>query len=513
MSRNVKDLHPKLQQKVEELLELCRKNGITIGISECLRTKAEQDALYAKGRTAPGPIVTNAKGSSYSSMHQWGVAFDFYLMMDVDGDGNIKDDNYNNSSRLFNKVGALGKSIGLEWGGDWKSIVDMPHLQLSDWGSTAKKLKEKYKTPEAFFKTWEDIPEVNKSASELQEEKNWKALRAAGITPAGAAGVFGNLHKESLLRSNNLQDSGNAKLKMTDDQYTSAVDNGTYKNFVTDSIGYGYAQWTSSGRKKALLEVAKQKKVSIANPDMQIEFLLYELKNNYKSVFKVLTSTNSIAEASNVMLHKFEQPKDQGKAEEDLRISYSKKYYNKYATLSPDGTTNNKPAGTIVDIGNCVATTTAKSGLVLRLTPTKSASKVTSIPYNSTVVVLDTSCGTADGLEWAKVKYDGHTGYVATKYLKDMKTVTSSTEDVKDYNKNEVQAAESKNVSYKGTYKTTVNLNLRSGAGTGNNVIITIPKGSEIHNYGYYTKHGKDVWLLVQYGKYTGYVHSRYVKK
>ena len=65
---DIKALHPDLQKKYAQLIKLCSKKGITIGVAECLRTKAEQDALYAKGRTAPGKIVTNAKGSNYSSM-------------------------------------------------------------------------------------------------------------------------------------------------------------------------------------------------------------------------------------------------------------------------------------------------------------------------------------------------------------------------------------------------------------------------------------------------------------
>lgn len=154
--RNINDLHPKLQNKIIELKKLVKKElGIEIGISECLRTKAEQDVLYAKGRTTAGSIVTNCKGSSYSSMHQWGVAFDFYLIYDVDKDGKTSDDAYNNQTKLFNKVGAIGQKIGLEWGGSWKSIVDLPHFQLPDWGSTATKLKQKYSTPEKFFKTWD----------------------------------------------------------------------------------------------------------------------------------------------------------------------------------------------------------------------------------------------------------------------------------------------------------------------------------------------------------------------
>ena len=152
--RDVKQLHPVLQKKVEQLKILCAQNGITIGISECLRTTAEQDALYAKGRTTGGSIVTNCKGSTYSSMHQWGVAFDFYLVMDVDGDGKTSDDAFNDATGLFEKVGKLGQSIGLEWGGSWKSIKDKPHFQLPDWGSTATNLKRLYGTAYKFMEAW-----------------------------------------------------------------------------------------------------------------------------------------------------------------------------------------------------------------------------------------------------------------------------------------------------------------------------------------------------------------------
>ena len=152
--RNVSQLHPELKKKVVKLQKECLKAGIKIKIGECFRTVAEQNALYAKGRTASGSIVTNAKGNSYSSMHQWGVAFDFFLDMDVDKDGKTSDDAFNNGTKLFNKVGAIGKKLGLEWGGDWKSIKDLPHFQLPDWGSTATQLKAKYGTPDKFKATW-----------------------------------------------------------------------------------------------------------------------------------------------------------------------------------------------------------------------------------------------------------------------------------------------------------------------------------------------------------------------
>lgn len=139
-------LHPKLQKLITKHIKACEAQGLKIGIGECLRTTAEQDALYAQGRTKPGNKVTNAPGYSYSSMHQWGCAYDIYR-----NDGKNA---FDNSDGFFDKVGQIGKKLGLEWGGDWKSPVDKPHFQLPDWGSTPTMLKRLYSTPERFFATW-----------------------------------------------------------------------------------------------------------------------------------------------------------------------------------------------------------------------------------------------------------------------------------------------------------------------------------------------------------------------
>lgn len=146
LSRDTTQLHPRLQAKIIELKAICEAKGLKIGVSECVRTVKEQDALYAQGRTKPGKIVTQVKGSSYGSMHQWGVAFDFYRN---DGKGA-----FNNSDGFFYKVGKIGRSIGLEWGGDWSKFKDLPHFQLPDWGSSTGQLKAKYKTPEIFAISW-----------------------------------------------------------------------------------------------------------------------------------------------------------------------------------------------------------------------------------------------------------------------------------------------------------------------------------------------------------------------
>lgn len=157
MGRDITQCHPRLQAAATKLIAECAKRGIAIKIGECYRTVAEQDAFYAQGRTKPGNIVTNAKGSSYSSQHQWGIAFDFYLKMDVDGDGSVSDDAFNDSKGHFKKVAAIAKSLGLAWGGDWKSLEDKPHLYLPDWGSGTNILKKQYGNPETFRRTWTGV--------------------------------------------------------------------------------------------------------------------------------------------------------------------------------------------------------------------------------------------------------------------------------------------------------------------------------------------------------------------
>ena len=167
--RNINKCHPRLIELSKKLVSACRGQGLIIGIGESFRTKEEQDALYAKGRTAPGNIVTNAKGSSYSSHHQWGTAFDIYRN---DGKGVYKD-----SDGFFGKVGKIGKSIGLEWGGDWKSPVDKPHFQLPDWGSTTTKLKKMYGTPEKFMDTWKGDVEMVEEGKIIIDGKEKKVKR------------------------------------------------------------------------------------------------------------------------------------------------------------------------------------------------------------------------------------------------------------------------------------------------------------------------------------------------
>jgi len=119
----IQTLHPSARPYARALVNKAASIGIDIKVISGLRTFAEQDKLYAQGRTTPGKKVTNAKGGQ--SNHNYGIAFDV---------GVFDGPKYLPNSPKYKVVGGIGQELGLEWGGTWTSIVDQPHFQLRpDW--------------------------------------------------------------------------------------------------------------------------------------------------------------------------------------------------------------------------------------------------------------------------------------------------------------------------------------------------------------------------------------------
>lgn len=143
-----------------------------------------------------------------------------------------------------------------------------------------------------------------------------------GMTIEGAYGLMANIYAESGFRSNNAQNSYMTKLGMTDESYTTKVDNGEYKTFGSDRVGYGLCQWTSAGRKEGLVNYAKSCKVSIGNETMQLQYLMKELSTSYKAVLKVLTTSRSVEECAKCVMTQFERPADQSATAQNKRASY-----------------------------------------------------------------------------------------------------------------------------------------------------------------------------------------------
>lgn len=133
-------LHPVLLAGASALIQRSYAKGIPIVITQGMRTIAEQNALYAQGRTKPGNIVTNARGGS--SYHNYGLAIDFALLLpdgktvswDTSRDGN------NDKMADWQQVAQEAKKLGFAWGGDWTSFKDYSHLEMT-FGLTTEQLR------------------------------------------------------------------------------------------------------------------------------------------------------------------------------------------------------------------------------------------------------------------------------------------------------------------------------------------------------------------------------------
>lgn len=187
--------------------------------------------------------------------------------------------------------------------------------------------------------TWDEFKRIISStagsgtgmAAENGTEKAiWDFLHQKGLNDYAVAGLMGNLYAESGLNPQNLQNSYNNKFGMTDAQYTTAVDNGSYTSFVHDGAGYGLAQWTYYSRKQALYDYAKAAGSSIGSIDMQLAYLWQELQS-YKSVMDILKAAASVRAASDAVLLGYERPADQSEDVQAKRAAYGWVYYDKYA--------------------------------------------------------------------------------------------------------------------------------------------------------------------------------------
>ena len=171
-----------------------------------------------------------------------------------------------------------------------------------------------------------------KISTNMSEKEIWEALLKEICNKYGVAGLMGNLKAESGLNPRNLQNNGNNKLNLNDDEFTTRLDNGTYtkETFIKDGYGYGLAQWTYWSRKQSFYEYMVSKNASFGCCKTQIEFLLKEIKG-YKNVYTTLQNATSVRQASDVVLLEFERPADQSENVQVKRATYGQEFYDKYA--------------------------------------------------------------------------------------------------------------------------------------------------------------------------------------
>lgn len=129
MSRSLDDLHPLFKPKAEEFQIAAKAAGLDVLIYCTLRTGAEQNELYAHGRTLPGKRLTNARAGQ--SPHNFGLAFDGCPTI---GGKPVWDETH----PLWQTYGHVAITVGLEWAGNWVGDMrEFPHVQAPNWKTLA----------------------------------------------------------------------------------------------------------------------------------------------------------------------------------------------------------------------------------------------------------------------------------------------------------------------------------------------------------------------------------------
>lgn len=154
----IKLIHPKL---LTELIQIygdinCALTGNAIcRFAFTYRSNAEQDALYRKGRTEPGPIVTYVKGGA--SFHNYGLAVDIVILVDKDGNGSYETASWDTRKDYdrdlvsdWIEIVNIFKAYGWEWGGNWNTFPDYPHFQKT-FGKSTQELKLAPKIPGTIY--------------------------------------------------------------------------------------------------------------------------------------------------------------------------------------------------------------------------------------------------------------------------------------------------------------------------------------------------------------------------
>ena len=122
-------LNPILDHLIVKVINICEQEGMKVGKFCTFRSVEEQNSKYMRGRDSDGHIIDKNKVITYvnggNSWHQYGLAVDLVFYKD----------NYrwtwSMSPFEWNRLGAIGESVGLTWGGRFSKMYDGPHFQLT----------------------------------------------------------------------------------------------------------------------------------------------------------------------------------------------------------------------------------------------------------------------------------------------------------------------------------------------------------------------------------------------
>lgn len=160
MIADLKSLHPYFRDKIVNMINICKSKGIELAVVESYRTKAKQSEYFSMGKK-----YTQSKGGK--SKHQYGLAVDLVPIVN----GQPKWDN----KVLWRKIGVIGESLGLRWGGRWRSIYDPAHFEWTGGLSSYHLESGVYPAipnPQHYPCMEEDLEQLKKNWNALETEQS-----------------------------------------------------------------------------------------------------------------------------------------------------------------------------------------------------------------------------------------------------------------------------------------------------------------------------------------------------
>lgn len=156
-------------------------------------------------------------------------------------------------------------------------------------------------------------------------------FKKKGLGDFAICGILGNLYVESKLYPNNLQNSSEKALGLTDEEYTQKVDSGELVDeFCTKRRGYGVYQITSEGRSTGYYQYCKAHSYSVGDLKAQLEYMWIELTTSYKDVLAVLEANESIDACARKFMIRFEAPADKSEVNQKTRVGFAQDFYREY---------------------------------------------------------------------------------------------------------------------------------------------------------------------------------------
>lgn len=172
--RDINELTDLAQTACRLFMAECREAGLDVFITETYRPQSRQNELWEQGRTKPGKIVTWTMHSRHTSRRAWDIACTGPILYDID---------------TLNKAGAIAKSLGITWGGDW-TTPDKPHFEIDvNWRAPKEEVEEV--TQEQFNKMM-DIYLAERERQPVSDwaKEDWEKAKAEGITDGNMPQAF-----------------------------------------------------------------------------------------------------------------------------------------------------------------------------------------------------------------------------------------------------------------------------------------------------------------------------------